>query len=873
MRPVAILATLLSLLTPLFAAGDRNQTQNIVYAAKAFKSNGGPVINIKNSALFSPNAVGDGITDDTAAFVSVFNYLADQAGRNLAWNSKTDPRITIYLPTGTYLVSDRLVHSGSVNSGFNFLRLVGQNRNDTVIKLKNNSAGYGAGLKKEVLCFTKYWEGYNGGSKWGNILRNITIDTGTGNPGAIGVSFFAANAGSIDNLTVRSGDGAGFAGVYFPGWSVQGHFMDITVNGFNEGIRTEVVIENNPVFEHVTVLNQLVAGLSLGRAAASVRKLKSTNTVPAVTVWGDGAHTVLLDSQLSGGSPANPAIRLVDSTRQQLFVRNVSISGYGTSIQKDGVAVSTAAYIPEWKSGQVFRNGTSTPDRSMNLPVEDFPLKTRDPDLNQWVCPDDFAGPSDAAKIQAALNSGKPNIYFPRYHFSPQATVLTVPATVKHLDFMSQESWLWGGLRIDQASPDPLYIEGSGRKQLVIVNAQRTVAARSGSLHFNVQTSLPVTAHFSNIATMANGHTSQFCPPNATIYARNINEESWSNTNFVVNGGKLWVMGFKTESDQTAFHVKNGGFLEVLGGYVNFAGQSATQRPDVLNEESNVSYIGTNFMFRTHWEGIHEIRNGVLTKFLNGVFPPRITGHGNNYFVPLYSGYDPSLVPVVAVLHETFDADSAVTSQATFESRFLVNTVSGNKWWLNGTTGTGNSGGINAPAGQNTSVVHRTPVPGFGANSMLVQMMDTFVSYRTSNEPAFGIGWSNYLKPNLSAGSDGLVVRLDYIPPSGRTSQNPERFRLVANDVVIGTPGFSPNQWYRWETVWTRSGSNTFSVSVTLFGLGSSGTGAPVNLGSFTRNNITSSTMANASQVYSGIQGRARDGTGVFRVDYWTVGY
>lgn len=74
--------------------------------------------------------------------------------------------------------------------------------------------------------------------------------------------------------------------------------------------------------------------------------------------------------------------------------------------------------------------------------------------MNQWVRPNDFPGANDVIKIQAALDSGKPNIYFPRYYFVAKAAVITVPATVNHLDFMRQVSWLWGGLRIDQALSD-----------------------------------------------------------------------------------------------------------------------------------------------------------------------------------------------------------------------------------------------------------------------------------------------------------------------------------------------------------------------------------------------------------------------------------
>jgi len=578
------------------------KTQQIVYPAGAMVENGGSIIDVTKTTLFTPTAKGDGKTDDTAAFIAAMDYLADKAGRNNDWNKKKIPLQTIYLPSGTYLVSDRLVHSGSVKGGFSFLSIVGQDRKNTIIKLKDNAPGYNVGKPKEVLCYMKYWESYNGGSMWGNNIRNLTIDTGSGNPDAVGMSFFSANGGSIDNMTFRSGDGAGFAGINFPGWSVQGHFTDITVEGFERAIRTEQVTENNPILEFFTIHNQRVVGLDFNRSAPCVRSLKSENSVPAVKVDGDGAQCILLDSELSGGDAKNPAIRIVNAGKQQLFVRNVKIAGYGMSIEKDGTAAVASGNVKEWISGQVFSKGNITPRRSMNLPIEDFPIISRGANPEKWANPADFPGADDAAKVQAALNSGKPAIYFPRYYFIPQNKTLTIPATVRHIDLMHQNSWIWGGMKVTEASKIPLYIENADRKLGLSVEANRGLVARNCSMQFRTTVKEPLTVHFSNIAVLVNSHRDEFCPPNVTIYARSINEESWTHTNFVVNGGTMWVMGYKTEADGTAFHAKKGGFLEVLGGYVNFAGQQKKQNPDVLNEDSNVSYIGTNFMGRTHLE-------------------------------------------------------------------------------------------------------------------------------------------------------------------------------------------------------------------------------------------------------------------------------
>ena len=679
-------------------AQDRNIVMNIVYPSAAFANvppggdlthaSGGPMINIR-SAPYS--AKGDGVTDDTAAFKACIEDLLDHVVETGGLTG-TGHGFSIYIPSGTYLVSDTLMHTSTVD--FSRFRLVGQNRVNTTIKLRNNCPGFGTGAQKPVLTTynIKDTSPGAGGLMWGNQIRNLTVDVGSGNPGAVGVVIIGANAMAVDNLTIT---GAGWCGLWLPKDSQQGHLCDITVDGFETGIRTEHVAESNPVFEYVTLRNQTVAGFHISRSAPCIRKLKSVNTCPAVSVNGDGAHCVLLDSELTGGGAASPAIRMTNSSKQQLFVRNVAVSGYSVSIEKDGSAAATGA-IDEWRSGAVFRINNSTPAKSLNLPVEEAPLVPWASNPADWANPDSYSG-SDFQKLQAALNSGKPAILLPRYFFTAATDILTIPATVKQIDMMHIDSWLWGGFRLNAASATPLFIENTGgRKPLIRVNAQRTVVARFGSLQYQVETAAPVTAHFQSIGVLANGHRTNFCPPNATIYGRSINEERWDPPeNWLVNGGKMWVMGFKAEGDQTVFRVINNGFLEVLGGYVNFAGSSDQQNPDILNEASNVSYIGTNFMFRTHWEGIYEIRGGVTTKLRNdGRFPVRITGSSNNYFVPLYVGYQAGS-QAAALSWDPAASSGLALGGSTAAAATEWKTAGGNIWW-NGTSTTGWDNGNNA---------------------------------------------------------------------------------------------------------------------------------------------------------------------------------
>ena len=62
-----------------------------------------------------------------------------------------------------------------------------------------------------------------------------------------------ANEGRVRNLEIRSGDGQGSVGLYFPLFSVQGTFHDITIDGFDYGIRAIHEHEVNPCIEHLTL--------------------------------------------------------------------------------------------------------------------------------------------------------------------------------------------------------------------------------------------------------------------------------------------------------------------------------------------------------------------------------------------------------------------------------------------------------------------------------------------------------------------------------------------------------------------------------------------------------------------------------------------
>ena len=128
-------------------------------------------------------AKGDGITDDTAAIQKAIDEV------------KGIPD-TLYFPNGTYLVSNSVgIFDGKAHSRDRFLTYQGQSEAGTVIKLKDNCPGFKDPAKpKIVLC---YYQGQGTGDVMHSYVRNLTVDVGSGNPGAVGLRFMSNNSGAL----------------------------------------------------------------------------------------------------------------------------------------------------------------------------------------------------------------------------------------------------------------------------------------------------------------------------------------------------------------------------------------------------------------------------------------------------------------------------------------------------------------------------------------------------------------------------------------------------------------------------------------------------------------------------------------------------
>ncbi len=167
-------------------------------------------------------AFGNDTINDTRSIREALFDGRDHCGGDFGGSAKTS-----YFPEGTYYISATLDICGWE------VVLQGQRPEHTISPLKNNVIDF------ERIDTTISMIRTGGGNRQHeNLIRDMIISTGEGNPSATGLDFIASNYGGIDNVPIQSGDGQGVAGIdfrrYGPGPLLVSH---MTVDRFVYGIR------------------------------------------------------------------------------------------------------------------------------------------------------------------------------------------------------------------------------------------------------------------------------------------------------------------------------------------------------------------------------------------------------------------------------------------------------------------------------------------------------------------------------------------------------------------------------------------------------------------------------------------------------------
>ncbi len=528
------------------------------------------VFNVRNYG-----AVGDGVTDDTAAFKAAFKAIDDLPFQRPNWDFSK-----VYVPNGTYLLSDTI-------SFTQYRALQGESELGTRLVLRDNAPGFEAGQSKPMVrCL------FNNNQSFANYVRNLTLDTGKGNAGAVGLRYNTHNTGAVEHVTIRSGDGTGPLGLDLTETEFgPGLIKNVRIEGFDVGIRA-TGLPSHATLAHIELTGQRVAGIQ-NAMPMSIQDLRSDNSVPAFTsVNFFLAQPVIVDAKLCGrnGGPAiviaapngGPAGEISSGA----YLSGVATEGYSVALRSNDVDVPGST-IDGFVQGEQFAAFAFSSTKHLDLPLTPVP-EVFEESPSQWVIPDDSAA-DDTAAVQAAFDSGAQTVFFPFEKTYTITDTVIVRGNVKRVLGMFK-----GGLvgRIEDFTGKPMMrVAGNGSTPVVIeslslstypfpVNAIEVASAQDVYLKFF---SAPIVTN----APAANGSplgrlffdealTDLRLATKQSVQVRQFNTENnpynFENppplrTYVDLAGVDLVVLGWKTEAPAVHARLNNGSRVSVLGGF------------------------------------------------------------------------------------------------------------------------------------------------------------------------------------------------------------------------------------------------------------------------------------------------------------------
>ena len=576
--------------------------ENIIYPADA------GIVDVTKAPY---NAKGDGVTDDTAAIQKAFS---DYPERNAI----------IYLPNGVYLVSGTLRWGGNEGQQRNTV-LQGQSKGGTILKLKDNCSGFDNPRKPTGVVYT----GHAPAQRFSNEIHNVTIDTGTGNPGACGAQFIANNQGGMWDVDLISGDGQGAIGLDMGYTDEQGPCLikRVKVVGFDIGIHVATSVASETL-EHITVEHQNKFGFRNDGQPCTIRDLHSVNEVCAL--YAGGGFTTLLDSRFEGTGNAGQLAAV--EVRSAFFARNLRQSGYrvllanGTGAQTQvvtGPTVTLEQYATK-SASSLF----GTPGAGLRLPIRETPALPWDAPT-QWsgpskygITPDSYDFASNA--IQKAIDSGATTIYLPRGGYRIDKTII-IRGNVRRIigcrAYLMVEAPLKTQnqpmFRLENGTAPVVSIEGistdfsSGPYFFMEHNAGRTLVMQRLAINFQGAEAYRTGPNGTGDVFVEDVVGRYFHFKNQHLWARQFNPEG-DGVHIENDGGVAWILGLKTEGGGPLLDLKRGSKTEVLGGFTYTVGDSERAPMMVIdNAEAAITFAEVCYSGKPFPVIVQETRKGV----------------------------------------------------------------------------------------------------------------------------------------------------------------------------------------------------------------------------------------------------------------------
>jgi hypothetical protein len=537
-------------------------------------------------------AVGDGVHDDTAAINAALTASGEDT-KTLFWQDKI-----VYFPNGIYLVSDRLNKKYADGRFASGAIMVGENRDKTIIKLKDNAENYQDENAPRAVIFTTaklldgsptsggkdYTNKGEGNDAYANFVENMTIDVGVGNAGAVGIDYLANNLGAIRNVRVVAGKDSGTVGISMARkWIGPALLSNVEVLGFDVGIAVDST-EYGITLDNVRLKGQKKIGLSNNHNVISANNLRI-----------DGAPQ-----------------KIVNLSEDGLIVQSDDRKKWHLTIKNALTAPQDAS--KKWASVRVENEGEDATEA-----------------------------------VRKAFDSGASTIYFPHgiYNINenikiPKSVqrIVGMMSTIRAVANRSPEFSRDVGFFAVNAGAKPITIEklafdnsSLGEQVAVSVSAKRQVVLRD-------IVGAGVTA-LKREKTGGEVFLENTCcgkidiAGKAGVWARQLNSEG-GGTRIINDGAPLWILGIKTERNCTILENKNGANSEIIGGLIYMVQPAENQLPAFINENAKfrAAYVEEAFnkkaVYQTH---LRDIKNGDEREVLAETLPKRGLGR----IVPMLS--------------------------------------------------------------------------------------------------------------------------------------------------------------------------------------------------------------------------------------------
>jgi hypothetical protein len=683
-------------------------------------------------------------------------------------NIAMSPTRTIYFPAGTYKISSTINCIISSGAGHDRMSFQGAGRGVTILQLTSNNSNFQSTTTPAgVLHLQNITTNGAPNDGFQNNVWDMTIDVGTGNPGAIGIDWSACNLATVRDVTVQSSDPSfkGYAGIYCDGWPGPCLAENVTVTGFNYGI----YVRSNQLgvtLDNITLTNQTLEspltaayGIYNNGNGVFMRNVTSTNAVSALYA-GTSGLSVMTNCNLTGTSSSVPAIA-AQATNTPIYLRHVTTSGY-SALVKSGSTVMESGSIPtgEYSSQPTARLFNNAEAGLILDPAANAP-EYYDSNLSDWASVvaygADPTGVADSTSaVQAAINSGKTTVYFPLGTYKISGTV-NVNGNVVEI-FGNQSVINCSAPATNSVTnPGTIFNIENGTSSYVILDRLTLMDAGGVYNGVNQATTREVIIRDSALQSYANSVTG------GTLYMEN--NENFSGTlnqmtaylwqvdaeqvfpKIVNNDSNLWILGLKTENATTAINTINSGKTEVLGGFM-FSNSPTWHTPVFIN--NNSQFFGSFEEFNSGspgWKGffadlIRETQSGA-TKDLRSWDTPTLG------FVTSYSDNSGTPVNAVPTASITSPADGTVFTAGS--NITITDTASASA----GTLASYVLEDVQPLQAQNAANILATSSPSYTWNSVPAGNYTLYVKATETVSGANIIGYSApvhiIVKPNLTA--------------------------------------------------------------------------------------------------------------------------